>query len=483
MFKKLFGKFKKTEEQAQIPFLEHPILQMSEYQGDELTIGNLCEGIVIFGGVGSGKTSGSGNSLANEFMRSDFGGLVLCAKNDEADRWLKLAKDHGRGDDVILFSSRSPHYFNFLDYECKREGLGAGQTENLVGLFLTIMEATKQGEGSSDQFFQDSAKDLMRNAIDLARLAGELISVGEIGDIINSAPMTAEQAKAPDLSKRCILLLKKVDDRLRAGELSDGDEHDYRQTFNYWTAKFPQMASKTRSGIIATYDALGSQFARGELYQRFCTKTTVRPEQTFDGKIIIMDYPIKEFGDVGLYAQVVFKTMWQQAIERRRAEGNTYPAFLWVDECQFFITTYDQEFLTTARSARAITVYLTQNVPNLLQKLGQANKAAVDSLLGNFQTKIFHQNSDVVTNEYASNLIGTAETTRDGYGSSSSESGASASFNTSTTRESMIHPNDFGNLRKGGPGNNFEVDAIVYQGGRRWVKTDQNFINVTFSQQ
>ena len=63
-------------------------------------------------------------------------------------------------------------------------------------MFMMVMEATKRGGGaSSDQFFEDSAKDLMRNAIDLARLAGEAISISTIGKIINSAPMSAEEAK------------------------------------------------------------------------------------------------------------------------------------------------------------------------------------------------------------------------------------------------------------------------------------------------
>lgn len=44
-----------------------------------------CEGVQIFGGIGSGKTTGSGEALAKAYLRAGFGGLVLCAKKDEKD--------------------------------------------------------------------------------------------------------------------------------------------------------------------------------------------------------------------------------------------------------------------------------------------------------------------------------------------------------------------------------------------------------------
>jgi hypothetical protein len=58
------------------------------FNDDEpFTIGNACEGIQIFGGIGSGKTSGSGEALARFFLRHGFVGLVLCAKKDVLEDW------------------------------------------------------------------------------------------------------------------------------------------------------------------------------------------------------------------------------------------------------------------------------------------------------------------------------------------------------------------------------------------------------------
>jgi len=54
--------------------------------GDSWRIKDACEGTMIFGGTGSGKTSGSGRALATSFLSAGFGGLVLCAKIRAGDR-------------------------------------------------------------------------------------------------------------------------------------------------------------------------------------------------------------------------------------------------------------------------------------------------------------------------------------------------------------------------------------------------------------
>jgi hypothetical protein len=54
--------------------------------------------------------------------------------------------------------------------------------------------------------------------------------------------------------------------------------------------------------------------------------------------------------------------------------------------------------------------------------------------------------------------------------------------------EFLVQPQEFTLLRTGGPESNFEVDAILFQGGRGWQVsqrdkvTTQNFIRHTFPQ-
>lgn len=75
--------------------LNAPLLQLSPR--DAWRLRDACEGTVIFGGTGSGKSSGSGRAIARAFLRAGFGGLVLCAKqDDERERWKAYARETGR---------------------------------------------------------------------------------------------------------------------------------------------------------------------------------------------------------------------------------------------------------------------------------------------------------------------------------------------------------------------------------------------------
>jgi hypothetical protein len=61
--------------------LDTPLLQLSAQ--DNFTLENACAGVHVFGGIGSGKTSGSGKMLAGAYLRGGFGGLVTAVKAEE----------------------------------------------------------------------------------------------------------------------------------------------------------------------------------------------------------------------------------------------------------------------------------------------------------------------------------------------------------------------------------------------------------------
>ena len=192
-------------------------------------------------------------------------------------------------------------------------------------------------------------------------------------------------------------------------------EDDFELTRDYWLREFPSLAVETRSVIVSTFTSMADCFLRGMLRKLFCTDLNFRPEDTFDGKIIILNLPVKEHNELGQFAQVLFKFVWQRAVERRipplidrkTAEETIRPVFLWADESQFFANSYDALFQSTARSSRACTVYLTQNLPSYFAAFGGANsRSEVEAFIGNLQTKIFHANGDPTTNNWAADSMG-----------------------------------------------------------------------------
>jgi len=62
----------------------------------------------------------------------------------------------------------------------------------------------------------------------------------------------------------------------------------------------------------------------------------VTPEDCLAGKILVIDLPVKEFAEVGQFAAIIWKYLFQRAVERRVVAVNPRPCFLFVDESQIF---------------------------------------------------------------------------------------------------------------------------------------------------
>jgi len=463
--------------------------EIYSFNGNEpFTIGNACEGVQIFGGIGSGKTSGSGEALARSFLSAGFGGLVLCAKKDVLDDWKRYAKDTGRANNLMVFNASGDFVFPFLQYEIERAGEGAGYTDNLVRLFTTVYEAIDRsvsGEGG-DPYWTRAMQQLLRNTIDLCMLARGTVSVPLIRDVILSAPTSIEQIDTDQWKNKSLcwkLLLEGY-----AKDLGKWAKHDFDSTASFWLEEYPGLAERTRSSILSTLTTMMDIFLRRPFRRLFSEPPDNRrriayPELSHRGVIIVLNLPVKEFGDAGRAAQVVYKYLWQQAVERRSVTDETIPVFLWVDEAQNFVTEYDMQFQATARSTRACTVYLTQNLPNYYAEMGggSQSKYKVDSLIGNLQTKIWHANSDPMTNENAAETIGRSWHVRQ----TSGESFGADYFNVSAGKNESfdydVPPQAFTRLRKGGKLNNRIVDAIVFQNGRLW-KNNKTHLFTEFKQ-
>lgn len=450
------------------------------------TIGDACEGTQILGGIGSGKTSGSGAWLAKGFLRAKCGGLVLCAKKDELATWQRYAKETGRSDSLLVFDASGEYCFPFLQYEVSRDGDGAGYTENLVRLFMTVHEAVSRSSGSgSDPYWSGAMQQLMRNAIDLCMIARGSVSVPLMHEIVRSAPQSTDERSSPEWWEKslCAQLLTECQGK----QLDRWTDYDLETTAGYWLDEYPSISSRTRSGIVSMFTMTIDNFLRRPFRRMFSEPPEdpdkiVFPELTHEGVVIVMHLPVKEYGNAGRAAQVVYKYIWQQAAERRDITKNPRPVFLWVDEAQNFVTEYDMQFQATARSSRACTVYLTQNLPNYYAEMGgEGSRHRVNSLLGNLQTKIFHANSDPETNNYASEVIGRSWHTR--HGQSQSLGGEAFNFGASQqdSFDFDVPPQVFTRIPKGGPKHQHNVGAIVFQNGRIWKGSD-NFLYVTFNQ-
>ncbi|MHC5542686.1 type IV secretory system conjugative DNA transfer family protein, partial [Singulisphaera rosea] len=349
-----------------------------------------------------------------------------------------------------------------------------------------------QGGREDEGYWRRAMRQLMRNLVDLLVLGKGSLSIPDLYRLVVSAPTSTEEARSPEWKRDsfCYECLKRADER----DKTPRQRKDYEIVADYLMLEFPALSEKTRSVIVSTFTSMIDVLNRGILRDLFCGDTNVTPEVVEAGKVLVIDLPVKEFSEVGLFAQVLWKYVFQRSIERRDSAANPRPVFYWADEAQNFVTSYDMQFQTTARSSRVATVLLSQNLSNFYAALGGGDrgKAEADSLLANLNTKIFHANGDPVTNEWASTLVGRTRQFFVNGGNSyqtvdmlsfpwmrslpSINAGISESF------EFELQPSVFTALRRGGFANHGEVDGIIFQGGRRFRANGRSWIRRTFRQ-
>lgn len=499
----MFGLFKRkpapTRAEAVANLLSMPLFCWSE--NDAWTLRDAVEGTLILGATGSGKSSGSGRAFALTMLKAGFGGLVLTAKADERAVWTEYCREANRHDDLVVFGPADVHRFNFLDHELNRAGTGAGLTENIVNLFSTVLEVAERnstsGGGREDEgYWKRANRQLCRNVVDLLALATGRITIPDLYRLVVSAPISREQIRSDEwkAGSFCFHCLGEADKR----EKTPRQQSDFEIVADYFMLEYPALSDKTRSVIVSTFTSMVDVLNRGLLRELFCTETNLTPEAVTDGKIILIDLPVKEYAEVGQFAQVLWKYSFQRSIERRSVADKPRPVFLWADEAQHFVTSYDMQFQTTCRAAWVATVLLSQNYSNFVAALGGSEKgrAETDSLLANLNTKILHANGDPVTNEWAAGLIGrtrqffaNGNTTHSGDDRWSAVLGidwlghnGSTSAGFSESFEFEVQPREFTRLRTGGPANDWCVDAIVFQNGRVFKQSGRSWLPVTFRQ-
>lgn len=471
--------------------LANPLMNLTRY--DSWSIGDACQGAQVFGSTGSGKSSGAVAAITRAFMSAGFGGLLLTTKPSDRADYERYARETGRTHDLRVFGIDEPLRFNPIDAELHRQDAGAGLTENIVALLGSLLEVSERSSGQGGQedsgFWKRTNRQLTRNAVDLLAMATGSLSVPDLYRLVVSAPTSLEQLRSDDWKRqsfcfRCLVQAEKQ-------TMSPQKQADFELVADFFMVEFVHLSERTRSVVVSTFTSMLDILNRGAVRELMSTTTNVTPEMAQEGALILVDLPIKVFGEVGAFCQVLWKQCFQLAMERRNIATNGRPTFILCDESHLLTTSNDQTFQTTARSSRTATLYSTQSLSNYLAVFGSQAEADVYSLLGNLQTQIFHQQADTRTNQYASELIGRTRqylvNCNNSYQAPGlfdafpQQQGAQLSTGISETIEYEVQPSRFASLRKGGPPH-FQVDGIIYQGGRQFSGTGAPWMPVTFNQ-
>jgi hypothetical protein len=463
--------------------LDFPLLTFGP--GTYFTVRNAVESVAIFGELGAAKTTGSAAAFLLRYLEAGFGGLINCVKPGERELIEEYARATGRSNSLIIISPKHGNRCNLLKYIQKRPGALGSRVEQMVSMMMTIVEAVERGELGKQEgnpFWARANRELLRNAIEICIAARGEVTMRMLNEVIESAPHTPEQVQDHDwqTGSLCYQLIEEADQK----EKPHREQADFELAARYFLRKFCDFPHETRGSILATYGVMADVLLRGHMADLFDGDTTCVPEMSFEGAIIVLDLPVKTYGQAGLYVQSAFTYLWQTACEQRDVKKSPRPVVWYCDEAAFMVCNYTYEFLATSRSARVASILITQNKPNYLAAMGgEMGRHRVDAFLGNMGTKIFHAQGDAETNRWASDIISEAVEIRLNFHSQNDNSGRGNGGGSEQIGRKVL-PSVFTQLKKGGPQNDFITATILYQTGAAFpANNGEPWLRVNFKQQ
>ena len=484
-----------------------PNTNVPVYYGDHM------EGCLVAGQTGSGKSSGVAKHIALSMLVEGFSFCVLCAKPGERRVWEEYAYRTRREKDLIVFSEDSPYSFNVIDYELNREGKGSGERESVVNTLMSLVEQVRihrvGGNGKDEKFWDDALRVNIKRNVALHQLAGEPVTIASLRKVVVDSfdehdlkryndihrGLTDPNVDQRDKEKifdelqqwirnnHFLYLFTKANGR---EDLSNEELEDMQLVGDYWLNEWPRLAEKTVSIIKATFTALVEPFLDGVLRKKFATETSheIIPERVLkEGKILVVDFNVKDYGLAGILASTIYKNAYQRAAERRdvEMETNPIPSCLFIDEYSYFCSPLsDSLFQSTARSSLVATLYVVQNINLIEFCMGEhMPHSRARSLLGNLNLKYFCCNDNADTNHWASSLCGQHLIDVE---SRSIEGNRQGSRSYSQQFQDRITPDHYSTLKTGGNINNGIVEAVAFKAGKKWDSEGNNFTVLEFDQ-
>ena len=517
-----------------VPYISNfntPLMRYSSFRADSTNLDRFTRGVSFFGNSGSGKTTAAAN-LALTLCRMGAGGIVMVAKPGHYDEWAAYAEMTGRSNQLIRFSPDSGLRFNFLDYAVA-SSMARGQgmiTSDIVTLLMKVCEAAQRGnelrgQAPEQPFWRLAPRQLLDHTIDALWAAYGTLRLTDIVNFILTVP--CDEIELNDQTFRDRSFHLQTMQKAAISPTHRMSDHDFDVVMNYFRFDFGRLDARTRTNITATMTSQMAPLMKSMMHRVFSTDTTIVPDLTFTaGSIIVLDFPIK-YGEANLIAQSIFRFLFQQCVEARNTRLYDRPVFLWSDENHYFSTPYDMLFQTTARSAKCVTVTLSQSYTNYYATMGGSNpRDATAAYLNNFNTRFFLGNLCEATNQAAATMAGKSIHMRKSFSQtfnssnshttgqntglsfqtggnwSVSDSGKSSggssgrgysegdsisdslseswgrSFSAQETMDFDIQPSEFSALRSG-PDNGWRADALLIEGGRRFKASGKHYLTTS----
>jgi hypothetical protein len=397
-----------------------------------------CKNMIIFGGIGSGKTTRVINPALKQLFEQDAGALIFDIKSDFLLDVDYIARITGR------------RYVVVGDGGLTLNLLGATSPELAASYFKSCFIASGS-VGGNGAFFVDTAVELCRIGLTLLQLSGGDYSLAGLYDMVFNAD------KRDEAIARMLAAESTFDSRqVRLAE----------SVGNYFANIYLKFDEKMLSNVNSTVAQVLSPFTHPDLVDAFSGKLSENEADLTalmnEGLIYFVSLPMTKYGKEGArYAYMLIKLRFMSMMRERRMRSDwnrtRYVAFV-CDEYQAIADSItDTDFWDKSRSSRCMGIVSMQGVSSLL--FAVKDRLAAEANLQNFRQRLMFRTEDPATIEHAQKLLGsvdvlltsTSTSSNVGFSESDSSKGSNVSRSqgnnegdsTTLQRQQLFDSNDF----------------------------------------
>ncbi|TAM01715.1 MAG: type IV secretory system conjugative DNA transfer family protein [Paraburkholderia sp.] len=380
-----------------------------------------AQNIVIFGGIGGGKTVQMISPLLLQVLEQDAGALIFDIKGNFIKQTTTLAKRAGRSFQVVGDGGMACNLLAGLTPETA--------SKHIKSAFLL---SSKKG---SDGFWIDTATELCRNGLGLLQYISGKYSLAGLYEYIfdNEAHTDVHDA---------------VDALLAGDTLNTRDRRALTMYRSYYEGVFSRFSDEVKSGVQATAAQVLSPFRHPDLQDAFCGADDALEQVDFTdlvnkGSVLLVEIPRAKYGDGARLAYLLVKLRFMNMMDARytASEWNqTRPVAFVCDEYQAIVDGIsDPDFWDKSRESGCIGIVAMQGYTSLIHAVG--DKVAAANILQNFRQRMCFATEDMETIKLAEFLFGQVDREVANRSMSASSSTNPEDGTVSTTESSSVSVN------------------------------------------
>jgi type IV secretory pathway TraG/TraD family ATPase VirD4 len=432
-----------------------PLLVFSN--GGTFNVGDAFESVLFIGSSGSGKTSAAA-TYYRAMLLDQFGGLVLCVKGNQVEKFVALCRECGRESDVILLGVNGGHRFNPL--------AGASVTEAASVLVELADVLRRQTSKAEDAFFRQQSEIMVHRLLTLCWSHYGRLDISDVARMFKGR--ATDLIRLVDPGWRQSSVMAAALDKARANP-----DEDMQRAVEYFEQDFPTHGDRLQGSLAATVSGVLDNLTSRKMKALFSGESTfTMRDLLFGGKICVLAVPV--LGDEGLMtdptdgkiANGLMQFCFCRAAAKSNHENNV---FLISDECQETLSVDLRSKLAVLRDHRVATVLLTQDLPTIDAILGVDERKAI---LAKCTTKVFLRQGDADTREWASAQFGKYMGEQTSHTTTRSDGKTSRSHSTQPAELYRARPESFAKLKNGKEEYHCIVESVVLFAGKwsmeRW---------------